>query len=201
MRYVGVGRRFLAVLVDAIIGIAWTYPFLDIDSSPGYFHVELRGGGGAAAFAISIVYYTVMEGLFGATIGKFATGIRVVREDGSKLDMGASLVRNLLRVVDAFAAYLVAAILVWTSPTKQRLGDRVAKTVVVEASSVGAAAPQTSGWTSPPAPFGAGITPPPMPPPPPMPGVPPGPTPPPDEPPGLADPPPPDDPPPASSWT
>ena len=168
MRYVGVGRRFLAVVVDGVIGFVWTYPFLDIDRSPGYFHAQLGGVGFAASFAISIVYFTVMEGLFGATIGKFATDIRVIREDGTKVDVTAALIRNILRVIDALPfAYLLGAILAWTSPRKQRLGDRVAKTVVVEASSVGAAAPGASGWM-PPAPLSpGGAVPPSMPPPPP----------------------------------
>jgi uncharacterized RDD family membrane protein YckC len=176
MRYVGVGRRFLAVVVDGVISIIWTYPFLDIDRSPGYYHAQMRAGGFVGSFAIGLVYYTAMEGLFGATVGKFATGIRVVREDGTKLEIGAALIRNILRLVDALPyviPYLLGAILVWTSPKKQRLGDRAAKTVVIEASSVGAAPgpgglPGAGTWTpSPMAP--EGITPPPMPPPPPVP--------------------------------
>jgi uncharacterized RDD family membrane protein YckC len=184
MRYVGVGRRFLAILIDYIVGLLWTFPFIDIDRSPGYFHAQLRGGGFLASFAISVVYFTVMEGFLGATVGKFMTGIRVVKEDGSRLDVGAALIRNLLRVVDAFFLYLVGAIFVWTSPLKQRLGDRVAKTVVVTAGSVGAgsgvAGPPGSqagsqAWMPPTSPAAPGVltpphVPPPMPPPPPMPG-------------------------------
>jgi uncharacterized RDD family membrane protein YckC len=38
----------------------------------------------------------------------------------------------VLRIVDALpVAYLVGAIFVWTSDKRQRLGDRVAHTVVV----------------------------------------------------------------------
>jgi hypothetical protein len=37
----------------------------------------------------------------------------------------------LLRIVDAFLFYLVAAIAVWSSPKRQRIGDRAAATVVV----------------------------------------------------------------------
>jgi uncharacterized RDD family membrane protein YckC len=172
MRYVGVGRRFLAVLIDGIIGSIWTYPFLDIQRSPGYFHAQLRGGGLAASFAITVLYFTLMEGFLGATVGKFVTGIRVVREDGTKLDIGAAFIRNILRVIDElpfFIPYLVGAILIWTSPTKQRLGDRVAKTVVVTASSVGAA-PATGAWMPPAGPVAPG-GPPPIPPPPPIPGA------------------------------
>ena len=47
-----------------------------------------------------------------------------------------AVLRNVLRIVDGQLAYLVGAILVMTSRTKQRLGDRVAGTVVVRRSSV-----------------------------------------------------------------
>ena len=172
MHFVGVGRRFLAVLIDGIIGSIWTYPFLDIQRSPGNFHAQLRGGGFATSFLIGILYFTLMEGFLGATVGKFVTGIRVVKQDGSKLDFGAAFIRNILRVIDElpfFIPYLVGAILIWTSPTKQRLGDRVAKTVVVTASSVGAA-PVAGAWTPPAGPVAYG-GPPPIPPPPPIPGA------------------------------
>ena len=171
MRYVGVGRRFLAVLVDWILGLAWTLPFVDIERSPGYFRAELVGNSFAAVVIITLLYFIVMEALFGATVGKFLTGIRVVRADGRRIDGVAALLRNLARIVDFLPfAYLIGAIAVWTSPTRQRLGDRLATTVVVEASSVGASqgTPQT-GWV-PPAPVSPGHgAPPPMPPPPPVP--------------------------------
>ncbi|MEP6476898.1 MAG: RDD family protein [Actinomycetota bacterium] len=176
MHYVGVGRRFIAVVIDAIVGIIWTYPFAEIDRRPGYIGFQLQGGRFVGAAGLTILYFIVMEGFFGASVGKFATGLRVVREDGTKLTFGAAAIRNVLRVIDALpVAYLLGAILVWTSSKKQRLGDRLATTVVVEASSLARAAatgepPAPGTWTpSPIAP--GGITPPPMPPPPPVPGA------------------------------
>jgi uncharacterized RDD family membrane protein YckC len=162
------------MLVDLIVGAIWTVPLLPLThttyvSEPRFFHFE--SGPLVGAFAIGIVYFTLMEGLFGASIGKFVTGIRVVKEDGTRADVGAALIRNTLRVVDVLPFfYLLGAILIWTSPTKQRLGDRVAKTVVVTASSVGAA-PNAGAWTPPAGPVAPG-GPPPIPPPPPMPGAP-----------------------------
>ena len=83
MRYMGVGRRSLAILVDFIVGTVWTYPFLEIERSPGYFHMGLTGLPFLAVVAIWLAYFTVMEALFGATVGKFVTGIRVRRPDGT----------------------------------------------------------------------------------------------------------------------
>jgi uncharacterized RDD family membrane protein YckC len=58
-------------------------------------------------------------------------GIHVVGEDGGHLTFEASLVRNLLRLVDCLFFYLVGAIFALTSPHGQRLGDRAAHTLVV----------------------------------------------------------------------
>ncbi|WP_125722101.1 RDD family protein [Flavobacterium ustbae] len=53
---------------------------------------------------ILIIYYTVMEGLFGRSVGKFLTGSVVVDENGEKPDFGTILKRSLCRLIpfDAF---------------------------------------------------------------------------------------------------
>jgi uncharacterized RDD family membrane protein YckC len=162
MSYVGVGRRLLATVIDWIVGLLWTAPFSHVDHTTVTVgntvvhgtNYNLTGAPFLVSLLIWLAYYTLMEGFFGATVGKFATGIRVVREDGSKADLQAALVRTVSRFVDAmplFIPYLVGAIVIWTSPKRQRLGDRWAHTVVVR---VGSAAPSVAV---------------PMPPPPPMP--------------------------------
>ena len=75
-----------------------------------------------------------MEGTRGQTIGKKMIKIKVVREDGKPIDMKQAFTRNVLRIVDGlFFIYLIGALLIWRSEKKQRLGDMVAKTVVVKA--------------------------------------------------------------------
>lgn len=53
----------------------------------------------------SIIYYTVMEGLFGRSIGKFITGTIVVDENGEKPSFGTIFKRSLCRLIpfDAFS--------------------------------------------------------------------------------------------------
>jgi len=124
MQYVGVGPRFLAVLIDAIIiGVVGAILGFIFQNSPG-----LSGG---VAGLLALAYFIVLEATQGATLGKMALGLRVTRTDGAPISWTESLIRNLLRIIDGLFAYLVGAILIWTSPLKQRLGDRVAKTVVV----------------------------------------------------------------------
>jgi uncharacterized RDD family membrane protein YckC len=62
-----------------------------------------------------------------------AMKLRVVRQDGAALDWQAAVVRNILRIIDGLFFYLVGAIAVWISKSKQRLGDMAAHTIVVRA--------------------------------------------------------------------
>ena len=61
------------------------------------------------------------------------TKIKVVREDGGMINMNQAFTRNILRIIDGLLAYLIGAILIWRSEKRQRLGDSIAKTVVVKA--------------------------------------------------------------------
>ena len=124
MQYVGVGPRFLALLIDAIIiGVVGVILGVIFRNSPG-----LSGG---VTGLLALAYFIVLEATQGATLGKMALGLRVTRTDGAPISWTESIIRNLLRIIDGLFVYLVGAILIWTSPLKQRLGDRVAKTVVV----------------------------------------------------------------------
>jgi uncharacterized RDD family membrane protein YckC len=135
-QYVGVGRRFVATLVDSIL---YLIVFVVVAVVSG--HAQASGGNasaslsGAPALIIDILfflYYIVLEAVLGATLGKLLLGIRVVNVDGSRISWGASTIRNILRIIDALPfAYILGAILIWTSARKQRLGDRAARTVVV----------------------------------------------------------------------
>jgi uncharacterized RDD family membrane protein YckC len=61
------------------------------------------------------------------------TKIKVIRDGGGEIDISTTFVRNILRIVDGFFVYLVGAILIGHSSKNRRLGDIVAKTVVVRA--------------------------------------------------------------------
>jgi uncharacterized RDD family membrane protein YckC len=125
--YQGVPIRFVAVLIDAVI-IAIIAGILSIP-----LQTRLLG---AVSLLIFLLYYILLEGAYGQTVGKMAVKIKVVREDGTKIDYTDAVVRTFLRIIDAIpfvVPYLLGAILIWTSDKKQRLGDRTAHTVVVKA--------------------------------------------------------------------
>lgn len=48
---------------------------------------------------ILVAYYTVMEGLFGITIGKLCTGTRLVDEHGRPITFRHALLRSLCRLI------------------------------------------------------------------------------------------------------
>jgi uncharacterized RDD family membrane protein YckC len=139
---VGVGLRFLAILIDAVVVTLALCPFIILAVASSDAEAGETSSGASLllnclSFLIGIGYYVVLEALRGQTVGKMALGIRVVKLDGSPISWQESIIRNLLRIIDGLFAYLVAAILIWTSPMKQRLGDRAANTVVVRKDMVG----------------------------------------------------------------
>lgn len=77
------------------------------------------------------LYLVLFEGGFGTTVGKLFLGLRVRNTDGSRCGFGQAMVRNLLRIVDAFPLYLTGLITTLATKKKQRVGDLVAHTIVV----------------------------------------------------------------------
>lgn len=86
----------------------------------------------AATLAADFVYFALSEGLTGTTFGKRLFGLRVVRaEDGRPCGPLAAVIRTALRLVDNLLFSLPGIAAIVTSPRRQRLGDRAAKTLVV----------------------------------------------------------------------
>jgi uncharacterized RDD family membrane protein YckC len=133
--HAGVGLRFVAVLLDLLVLVLLAIP-VGLVSGGGYASSEAGNAQVGVvldswpALGLWLGYYVFLEVLFGGTIGKLVVGLRVIRVDGTPVGFGASLIRNIFRFPILF--YLVAAIAVWTSPKKQRIGDRVAGTLVVK---------------------------------------------------------------------
>lgn len=115
-------------------------------------------------FLIWLGYWVVLQGTKGFTLGKLLLGLRLVKDDGNlPAGIPRTLARQLLVIVDAFPyviPYLTGFIVAMTSDRNQRVGDKVAGTLVVKQEAAGqevAAAPGTSGpapgqapWTAPP---------------------------------------------------
>jgi uncharacterized RDD family membrane protein YckC len=131
MAYAGVAWRAVAAVIDAAVLFAVAYVVALFTGGLTETGFEVQGGPAFLSFLIWFVYYTATEALLGASLGKLLLGLRVVMVDGTPVGWPAAVVRNVLRVVDGFLFYLVAALFAWGSPRRQRLGDRVAGTVVI----------------------------------------------------------------------
>ena len=79
----------------------------------------------------SFLYHSLLEGLWGKTLGKKMCGIVVLKDDFSKCTIGRGFLRNVMRIVDSFFYYLVAVVAMAGTMKWQRLGDIVAGTIVV----------------------------------------------------------------------
>lgn len=131
-------RRFLATSIDNLVllvpsAIVIAMLFSDLEAIPGNpFRFLCMMFSAAAFFFIGgYLYHSLLEGLFGRTLGKKLCGIRVLKADFTPCGLSGGFLRNLLRIVDAFFYYLVAVISLAATVKWQRLGDLVAETVVV----------------------------------------------------------------------
>lgn len=128
----GAGSRFLALLIDSTIVIA-------ISTTVGSLLAMLLPPGIALALYVTIsflltwgwhVFFEVRKQ--GRTPGKRALKLRVVDARGLPVSLYQSMVRNIVRVLDfAPALYGIGAIAVLLSPSRRRLGDLVADTLVI----------------------------------------------------------------------
>jgi uncharacterized RDD family membrane protein YckC len=135
----GLGSRFAAFCLDFLLQVV----FLIIAYVVVYF--TFRGGGETSSLLatgiLAIVslldffgYFVVCEMLWsGRSVGKRAAGIRVVRVGGAPVGFWSSLLRNVMRLIDAqpSAFYLVGSVLILATPKNQRLGDLLGNTVVI----------------------------------------------------------------------
>jgi uncharacterized membrane protein SpoIIM required for sporulation len=132
----GIGSRVLAAFLDLLILFGWYLGAGILLQVIGL--TQLFGSWLQAVYILIAVlaywgYFTLFEALrFGQTPGKRHVGIRVVRDTGHPINLGAAAARGLLRAIDLFPPLLlVDALLIAFHPRARRLGDLVAGTIVV----------------------------------------------------------------------
>jgi len=87
-------------------------------------------------FIVAALYFPVLEGLLGRTLGKVVSGTVVVDEFGGRPRIDRAAIRaiaGLLECNPLLAGGLPAAVIIWFSPTRQRWGDLLARTFVLRA--------------------------------------------------------------------
>ncbi|MCX7925390.1 MAG: RDD family protein [Fimbriimonadales bacterium] len=145
----GLGSRALAAVLDdllvlTIIGVVGALLALLEETTQAISSLySLIGEGWLIAgliffaYILWFAYYIVFEIFWnGQTPAKRAFGLRVIMLEGTPVTPTAVLIRELVRLVDAFPlcmiAYNVAGLLAFFSPYGQRLGDMLAGTFVIK---------------------------------------------------------------------
>lgn len=130
-----VGDRMLALVFDRV-AIAAILAMIGTWIVDNYGAINPRAasgqwGGAAAVVATIFLYHALFEGAFGTTLGKAMMGLQV-RMVGDRSRFVAALIRNALRIVDSLGLYLVGFLSATFTPRRQRLGDIVAGSVIME---------------------------------------------------------------------
>jgi uncharacterized RDD family membrane protein YckC len=127
--FAGIGRRFLAELID---GFLIAIPMILILLAAGVFTNPSRVGGGwnILFMAVAVTYRATMLAARGQTVGKMAVKVKVVSADGFDLTTGQAWGREVMRVILGLLC-IVDYLPAFFTDEKTTLHDLVAKTRVV----------------------------------------------------------------------
>jgi uncharacterized RDD family membrane protein YckC len=132
-------RRFFGLLIDyvvsSIFGFVVTIPYwvyLYQQGGDTALDAALNGTQGMAvdyaiALASTLIYYIALEGWFGWTIGKLATGTRVVNAQGGRPTWG----QVVGRTVGRFIPFEPFSLLFASDDDRRGWHDKLSKTYVV----------------------------------------------------------------------
>lgn len=132
-------RRLGAFLLDLGLGLIVIVPLLFMVFGAIGFWEEtgafwlgvlalLVGGVAIAAFVLAVVYFPAAEAIWGRTLGKWAFGLCVVHESGTRIGWKSAIVR---RIPFYFEFFWIDAVFALFTRDRQRAFDRVAGTRVV----------------------------------------------------------------------
>jgi uncharacterized RDD family membrane protein YckC len=127
----GIGTRFLTALIDLTIG---SVVGIIVIMAAGFAGGDVAAAiASAASFLVFVVGYNVLFEVAGGgrTIGRRAAGLRVVMDSGAPVGLRASLIRNLIRILELSLFYLPAIVSILATKNNQRLGDLAAGTLVI----------------------------------------------------------------------
>ena len=140
--YASLGQRGLAFFIDSV---AWLFLLAQIAANiPQQTYEDSPAAVGVVflvLLSLAFNYFWLTEWKWGKTVGKAVVSIHVTGEDGERPRFGPTTIRNVLRLVDVV---FIGPLLIASSTRRQRLGDRLAHTVVVRDQPATAAVPRTN---------------------------------------------------------
>ena len=135
-----VGQRILAGLIDlvvtfvAVLVVGSILGLATSDLEEGQIGVSASVTGWRFLVCAVVVFlgFGAMEWVWGKTPGKMLLRLHVVGRDGRLPSPAAAIVRNLMRLVDGIALYLLGLVVMAIDCDRRRLGDLLAGTRVVQ---------------------------------------------------------------------
>jgi uncharacterized RDD family membrane protein YckC len=136
----GIGSRALALLIDTLswyllliaVGVLWGWlRTLFSVLSTGILQEWAKAIALMLFFFVYVGYFVYFEAFWqGQTPGKKFAKIRVIRDDGRRVELFQSLLRALLRPIDDL--FYIGVFFIFFSAREKRLGDMVAGTLVIQ---------------------------------------------------------------------
>jgi uncharacterized RDD family membrane protein YckC len=86
---------------------------------------------------LEVLYFTILDTAWGATIGKRVLGLRVQMVKGGKVDFGKAFIRNISKIYPLFVFLdWLIAVVTPGADRRQKYTDRIAGTTVVQVKQV-----------------------------------------------------------------
>jgi uncharacterized RDD family membrane protein YckC len=133
MNYPYTSKRVGATLIDYTLTFALTFLYImnfGEENSPHNYTIS--GLPALVPVAFWFLYFIITERYMGGTLGHQLCKLKVVSRDNHNLSLGQVTVRRLCDALEiAWCFGLIAWLLVRSTDNHQRLGDLVAKTMVI----------------------------------------------------------------------
>ena len=139
------GQRILARLIDAVIWILVSIVLaVTIGGGASTYGTEFSGRSwfaGAVGTLLIAAYEVYMVANKGGTVGKLALGLKVVKEDGSDVDLNTAIMRIVTYVIGIVPVLggiisglvgLASIVMLFTDDRHQTVWDKIAKTIVIK---------------------------------------------------------------------
>jgi len=126
--------RFLARAIDLAVIVTLVTILNMVFAILGVLSRDLATAANIIGFFIISIGYGILTEWYwqGQTLGKRLLRLRVMDEQGLRLQLSQIIIRNLLRFIDSLPAlYLVGGVACLLNKRAQRLGDFAANTIVV----------------------------------------------------------------------
>ena len=158
LEFAGFWRRLGAYFID-FIALSIVYSILapfqwfgfvafwdvgDIFNTPVWFTLPYLIFGNLLSLLIGVAYFVAFWVWRGQTPGKMALSIKLIRTDGSKVTLGAALLRYLGYIVST-VIFFIGFIWIAFDSRKQGIHDKIANTYVVRLPRLRPILPETHG--------------------------------------------------------